>query len=98
MEYALCKVQYVRKAEKAFNKRLNNHRKDASNSKFIDFHLRKPVHSFNLHAKFTLIKQLNNIHTTDKITLKFRLTRHEVFWIRILETLSPIELNHELNL
>ena len=98
MEYALCKVQYVGRAETAFNKRLNNHRTDASNSKFIDWHLRKPVHSFSLHAKFTLIKQLNNIHTTDKITLKFRLTRHEVFWIRILETLSPIELNRELNL
>ena len=35
--------------------------------------LRKPGHSFNLHAKFTLIEQLSNIHTTDKDTLKFRL-------------------------
>ena len=31
-----------------------------------DFHFRKPGHSFNLHAKFTLIEQLRNIHTTDK--------------------------------
>ena len=32
---------------------------------------RKPGHSFNLQAKFTLIEELSNIHTTDKDTLKF---------------------------
>ena len=73
MEWALCKIQYVGKAETAFNIRLNNHRKDVNNPKSIpaDFHFRKPGHSFNLHAKFTLIEQLSNIHTTGKETLKF---------------------------
>ena len=99
MECALCKIQYVGKAETAFNIRLNNHRKDVNNPKSIpaDFHFRKPGHSFNLHAKFTLIEQLSNIHTTDKETLKFRLKRCEDFWIQKLETLTPKGLNQELN-
>ena len=73
MECALCKVQYVGKAETTFNIRLNNHRKDVNNPKSIpaDLHFRKPGYLFNLHAKFILIKQLSNIHTTDKDTLKF---------------------------
>ena len=75
MECELWKIQYVGKAEAAFNMILNNHRKDVNNPKFIpvDFHFRKPGHSFILHAKVTLIEQLNNIHTTDKETLKFQL-------------------------
>ena len=73
MECMLCEVQYVGKSETAFNIRLNNHRKDVNNPKSIpvDLHFRKLVHSFNLHAKFTLIKQLSNIYTTDKEILKF---------------------------
>ena len=73
MECMLCEVQYVGKSETAFNIRLNNHRKDVNNPKFIpvDLHFRKLGHSFNLHAKFTLIKQLSNIYTTDKEILKF---------------------------
>ena len=73
MECELCEVQYVGKAETAFNIRLNNHRKDVNNPNSIpaDLHFRKLGHSFNLHAKFTLIKQLSNIYTTDKEILKF---------------------------
>ena len=82
MECPLSKVQYARKAETAFNIRLNNHRKDVNNPKSIpaDLDFRKPGHSFNLHAKFTLIEQLSNTHTTDKDTLKFRLKHSEDFW------------------
>ena len=49
-----------------FNIKLNNHRKNVNNPKSIpvDFHFRKPGHSFNLYANLTLIEQLNNIHTT----------------------------------
>ena len=49
--------------------------KNVNNPKSIpvDFHFRKPRHSFNLYANLTLIEQLNNIHTTDKETLKFQL-------------------------
>ena len=31
----------------------------------VDLHFRKPEHSFNLHAKFTLTEQLSNIRTID---------------------------------
>ena len=83
MECSLCKVQHVGKAERAFNITLNNHRKDKDNPKSIPTNLqfRKPEHSFNLHAKFTLTGQLSNIHTADKDTLKFQLKCPEDFWI-----------------
>ena len=99
MECALCKVQYVGKVETALDIRLNNHRKDVSNPELIpvDLHLRKPGHSFNLHAKFTLMEQLSNIHTTDKDILKFQFKRREDFWTQNLETLTPKGLNQELN-
>ena len=95
MECALCNVQYVGKAETAFNIRLNTHKKDVNNPKPFpaDLHFRKPGHSFNLHAKFTLIEQLSNIHTTDKDILKFQLKCREDFWIKKLETLTPKGLN-----
>ena len=47
----------------------------------------------NLHAKFTLIEQLSNIHTTDKGNLDFQLKHCEDFWIQKLETLTPKGLN-----
>ena len=62
------------KAETTLNIRLNDRRKDVNNPKYIpaDLHFRKPGHSFNLHVRFTLIKQLSNVHATDKDTLKFQ--------------------------
>ena len=91
MECALYKTQYAGKAEVTFNIRLNNHRKDVNNPNSIpnNLHFRKSGHSFNLHGKFTLIKQLSNIHTTVKDILKFRLKGCEDFWIQKLETLTP---------
>ena len=99
MECASCRVQYVGKAETAFSIRLNNHRKDVNNRKSIpaDLHFRKPGQSFNLHAKFILIEELSNIHTTDKDTLKFRLKCREDFRIQKLYMLTPKGLNQELN-
>ena len=81
MGCTLCKAQYVRKTETAFCIRLNNHRKDVINPKSIlaGWHFKKHRHSFNLHTKFTLIKQLSNIHTIDKETLKSRSKRREDF-------------------
>ena len=57
------------------NQRLNNYTKEVNNLKSIPLHLhfRKPGHSFSPHAKFSLIEQLNNIHTTDKDTLKLNI-------------------------
>ena len=82
MECALCKVQYAGKAQTTFNIRLNNHRKDVNNPKFIlaDLRFREPGHSFNMHTKFTLMEQqVSNIYTTDKDTLKFLLKCREDF-------------------
>ena len=78
--------------------RLNNDRKDVNNPRSIpaDLHFRESGHSFNLPAKFILIEQLSNIHTTDKNTLKFQLKRREDFWIQKLETLTPKGLNQEI--
>ena len=58
MECALYNFQYVGKAVTAFNIRLENQSKDANNPKSIpaDLRFRKPGHSFNIHAKFTLIE------------------------------------------
>ena len=63
---------------------LNKHRKDVRNPKSTpaNVHFRKPGHSFNLHAKFILFKQLSNIHPTDMDTLKFRLKCREDFWLQ----------------
>ena len=99
MECALCKVQYVGKAETALNIGLNKHRKDVNNPKSIpaDLHFKKPGHSFNLHAKFTLVEQLNNIYKTNKVTLKCQLKRREDFRTKKLETLTPKWPNQELN-
>ena len=99
MECPLWKAQYLGKAETTFNIRLNNHRKNVNNPKPIpaDLHFRKPGQAFNLHAKFTLIEQLSNIHTTNKNTLKFQLKRREDFWIQKLGTLAPKELIQKLN-
>ena len=99
MECSLCTVQPVEKAKTALNIRLNNQRKNVNDPKSnpADFYFRKPGHSFNVHAKFTLIEQLSNIHTTDKDTLKFRLKRREDFWILKHQTLTPKGLNRELN-
>ena len=68
MSCTLCKIQWVGKAETAFDIRLNNHRKDVNNPKSIPahFHFRKPGNPFNLHAKFTLIEQWSNIHAADR--------------------------------
>ena len=101
MECALCKIQYVAKAETPFNIRLNNHRKDANgnNPKAIpaSIHFKQPGHNFNKHAKFTVIEQINNTINTDIDTIKIRLKGREDFWILKLDTLTQKGLDQELN-
>ena len=74
MECTLCKIQYVGKAEKPFNIRLNKHRKDANrnNPKPIpaSIHFKQAGHNFSKQAKFTLTEQLNNTINTDIDTIK----------------------------
>ena len=100
MQCTLWTVQYVEKAETAFNIRLNYHRKNVSNPKSIpaDLHFRKPGHSFHLHIKFTLIAQLSNIHNINKYShVKIPIKTAWRPWIKKLEALTPKGLNQELN-
>ena len=63
MECILCKIQYVGKAETAFNLRLNNHRKDTKNSNSILAckHFQEKGHNFNNYVKFIIIDKLVNL-------------------------------------
>ena len=57
MECTLYKLQYTGKSERAFNLKLNNHRKGVykTNAPEAVQRSRVPGHNFNRHAKFTLI-------------------------------------------
>ena len=62
MEYIICNLQFVNKNKTPFNIRLNNHRKDVKDRKAIlaDKNFQKNGHSFNEHARFTIIDRLKN--------------------------------------
>ena len=64
MEWILCKMQYVGKAEIAFNLRLNNYRKDTRkpNSILTCKYFQEKGYNFNKHAKFIIIDKLVNLH------------------------------------
>ena len=81
LECILFNLQYVGKSETSFNIRLNNHRKDVSNLKALPVcvHIRKEEHNFIQHAKFTLIKELNETENVSKAILKLRLKQTEDF-------------------
>ena len=100
LECELCKIQYVGKAETAFNIRLNNHRKDVKDPKAItvDKHFSQTGHNFNLHAKFIIIEQLQDIEKTSNKILKERLKTRKTFWIKNFKTLTPSGLNQNLDL
>ena len=98
MECILCKMQYVRKAEAAFNLRLNNHRKDTKkpNSILACKNFQEKEHNFNKHAKFIIIDKLVNLHSS-KEALQEMLVIRENSWIQKLKTLVPFGLNQELS-
>ena len=85
MECILCKMQYVGKAETAFNLRLNNHRKDTkkSNSILACKHFQEQGHNFNKYAKFIIINKLVNLKSS-KEALREMLVIRENFWIQKL--------------
>ena len=64
MEYTLRKKKYVRKAEAAFNIRLNNHTNDVKNPHLKTIlaykHFLEKNHNFNKNTKFIIINQLTN--------------------------------------
>ena len=97
-ECVLCNKQYTGKSETTFNSRLNNHRKGVNkwNCLQTDQYFRLPGRNFNKHAKFTLIKQLNDTNI-DKALLKYWLKKREIIWIIKLKLLQPHGFNAELN-
>ena len=101
MEYTFCKIQYVVKAEKFFNIRLNNHRKydngNNPNTISASIHFKQTVNNFKKHAKFTLTEQINKTINTDIDKIKIKLERKEDFRILEIDTLTPKQLNKELN-
>ena len=98
MECILCQVQYVGKAESAFNLRLNNHRKDTKqpNSILACKHFQKQGHNFNKHVKFIIIDKVVNLHGF-KEALQEMLVIRENFWIQKLKTLVPFGPNQEFS-
>ena len=55
-----------------------------------------PVHNFNPHTKFTIIKEVYN-KSLSKLKIRILLEHREDFWILKLQTLSPQGLNISLN-
>ena len=95
MECIKCKLQYVGKTKTEFNLWLNNHHKDVLKLDAIPADRHFDLKEHNTHAKFTIIEQLKNINLSKKsITDNLK---HENFWIKKLETLSPRGAYHELN-
>ena len=76
MEYTLCKIQYIEKAETPINIQLNNHRKDGNGNNPKDIptstHFKQSNHISSKHAKFTLIEQISNTINTDIDTIKMK--------------------------
>ena len=81
--YILCKMQYVGKAETAFNLRLNNHRKDTEkpNSILTCKHFQEQGYNFKKHAKFIIIDKLVNLYGSKEV-LRVMLVTRENFWIQ----------------
>ena len=81
MECILCKMQYVGKAETAFNIRLNNHRKDTKkpNSILAYDHFQEKGHNFNKHAEFIITDKLVNLHGSKEALWKKK-KKKEALW------------------
>ena len=91
-------MQYVGKAETAFNLRLKNHREDTKkpNSILACKYFQEKGHNFNKHAKFIIISKLVNLHGSKEALLEMLVIR-ENFWIQKLKTLVSFGFNQELS-
>ena len=71
---------------------MNNHRKDSKDPKAIsvDKHFNQTRHNFNLHVKFIIIEQLQDIEKTSPEILKERLKTRETFWIKKNKDINTI--------
>ena len=91
-------MQYVGKAETAFNLRLKNHRKDTKKpySILVCKHFQEQGHNFNKHVKFIIIDKLVYLHGSKEAVREMLVVRQN-FWIQKLKTLVPFGINQELN-
>ena len=91
-------MQYVGKAEAAFNVRINNHRNNAKKPTSIlaPKHFQEQGYNFNIHAKFIIINKLVNLHGS-KEALQEMLVVTENFWIQKLKTLVSFGVNQKLS-
>ena len=78
---------------------MNNHRKNVEDPKAIPVGkcFNQIGHNFNLHAKFIIIEQLQDIEKTSNEMLKERLKTKKNFYIKKIKTLTPSGLNQDLN-
>ena len=99
MECTLClKKQYVGKCEWTLNRQINSHRNDVwrTDGPPCDKHFQLPNHTFNEHAKFTIIEKLEKI-PNDKIQARKILELKEDKWMERLQTVTPKGLKDNLN-
>ena len=89
-------MEYVGKAETAFNLRLNNHRKNTKkpNSILACKHFQEQGHNFNKHAKLIIIDKLVNLQGS-KEALREMLVVTKNFWVQKLNALDPFGLSQE---
>ena len=80
------------------NIRINKHRNDVFREDAIPVckHFKETTHSFNEHAKFTIIETLKN-QGKSLTTMRRTLEEREDFWIKTPEALSPNGFNKGLN-
>ena len=70
MECILCNKQYVGKAERSFNIRLNNHRKDVKkvDTTMACKHFQQESQNSNKPANYAIIDQLTNTSNLKKLS------------------------------
>ena len=78
--------------------RINTHRNDVwkTDGPQCNKHFQMPGHNFNVHAKFNIIKQVDN-KSLSKSKIRSLLERREDFWTLKLQTLSLQGVNISLN-
>ena len=98
LECILCRIQYVGKSEWPMNIRCNKHRNDVLREESIVVcqHFKQISHTFNTHAKITIIEQLKD-QSKSLLAMRSILEEREDFWIKRLKTLQPNGFNQELN-
>ena len=83
-----------------FNIRLNNYRSRINNPNTnnllpVEAHFKQKDHSFQLHAKFTVIEKIELM--SQSYQLDNILKNHEDDWMVRLKTITPYGLNVRLN-